>query len=246
VVDPRLALRRSVLDAVRADAGDLKRRLGANDQRRLEQHLDSIRALENQIKAIESAPPPPSSCVAPTTPVAAFGDSQLTAVNEAMAKLVAMSLACDQTRVFSVLFSGSVGGTSYPELGLGNHHSLSHDEPGDQGSVHEITVFIMQRFAALLEALQEMREGDGTLLDSCAILASSDTAEGQPHTIDDYPILIAGGGGGALKHPGVHVRGNGNNTSDVLLTLLQAMDVEVEEFGQAGGYTTSTVSALRA
>jgi hypothetical protein len=89
-------------------------------------------------------------------------------------------------------------------------------------------------------------EGDGNLLDSCAILASSDTSEGQPHTINDYPIVVAGRAGGALTHPGVHYRSNSNeNTSKVLLTLLQAMDLEVSEFGQAGGYTTETVSALQ-
>jgi Protein of unknown function (DUF1552) len=243
-IDPRLALRRSVLDAVRDDATRLKQRLGANDQRRLDQHLESIRALENQIRAIEDAPPPPSACAQPSAPASATGDK--TAINDAMAGLLAMALACDQTRVFSLLFSGSVGSTSYPELGLANHHTISHDEPGDQPNVHAITVFIMQRFAKLLETLHGITEGDHNLLDSCAILASTDSAEGQPHSINDYPILIAGRAGGALKHPGVHVRGNGTNTSDVLLTLLQAMDLPVTEFGKSGGRTTNTVAALRA
>ena len=54
----------------------------------------------------------------------------------------------------------------------------------------------MQRFAALLEALRGIPEGDGNLLDRCVILGSSDVAEGQPHSISNYPILVAGGGGG--------------------------------------------------
>lgn len=243
-VDPRLKLRRSVLDAVRQDASSLKLRLGVNDQRRMEQHLDSIRALETQILAIEQAPPPPVSCALPVAPTVMVGDARLMAVNEAMAGLVAMSLACDQTRVFSVHFSGSVGGTSYPELNASNHHSLTHDEPGDQPTVHGITVFIMQRLAKLLEKLKDTQEGAGNLLDSCAILASTDVAEGQPHSISDYPILVAGKAGGALTHPGIHVRGNGNNTSDVLLTLLRAMDLDVSEFGKEGGRTTNTVAGL--
>jgi len=245
LVDPKLALRRSVLDAVQGDIGALKRRLGSNDARRMDQHLESIRTLENQILAIENAPPPPSSCAAPAAPSSMLGDKYLTTINDAMASLAAMALACDQTRVFSVLFSGSVGGTAYPEIGKTNHHSLTHDEPGDQPNVHAVTVFIMERFAKLLEALKGVKEGDGNLLDSCVILASSDTAEGLAHSINDYPILVAGGGGGALKHPGVHFRGNGTNTSDVLLTLLQAMDVKVSEFGKDGGKTTSTVAAIR-
>jgi len=246
IIDPKLTLRRSVLDAVRDDASALKRRLGVNDQRRMDQHLESIRSLENQILAIETAAPPPSACAAPMAPTTMLGDKYLTSINDAMAGIAAMALACDQTRVFSMLFSGSVGGTSYPEIGKTNHHGLTHDEGGTQPNVHAVTVFIMQRFAKLLETLHGVKEGDGNLLDNCVILASTDTAEGLVHSINDYPILVAGKGGGALKHPGIHFRGNGANTSDVLLTLLQAMDVNVTEFGKGGGLTKNTVSALRA
>lgn len=118
------------------------------------------------------------------------------------------------------------------------------EERGPQ--VNAITVFIMKRFAKLLEIMQAIPEGDGNLLDNSIILGSSDTAEGLPHSINDYPVVVAGKGGGTLKHPGVHVRGNGGNTSDVLLTLLQAMGMPISEFGKGGGKTTSTVSALRA
>jgi len=246
-LDVKLALRRSVLSAVRQDATDLRAKLGKEDQRRLDQHFESIRTLENQISATENAAPPPAACTRPTEPVDTASDKNLTATNAAMSQLLALSLACDQTRVFSVLFSGSVGGTTYPELNITtNHHSLTHDEPGDQPQVHAVTTFIMARFAALLEALQGVREGDKTLLDRAVILASSDCSQGQPHSITNYPILVAGGGGGALVHPGVHVVGKSGNASDVLLTLLQAMDVPVTEFGAEGGRTDKVVAALRA
>jgi hypothetical protein len=246
VVDPKLALRRSVLSAVKEDATALKRRLGVNDQRRIDQHMESIRALETQILAIESAPPPPSSCVKPAAPTTMTGDKYLTAVNDAMANMAALALACDQTRVFSIMFSGSVGFTNYPEMQIGDHHSLTHNEGGEQPQVNSITVFIMKRFAKLLEILKATPEAEGNLLDHCVILGSTDTAEGLPHSINDYPVLVAGKGGGALVHPGIHVRGNGGNTSDVLLTLLQAMDLPLKEFGSAGGKTTNTIAALRA
>mgnify|MGYP003546871347 CR=1 FL=1 len=246
-VDPKLALRRSVLSAVKEDVNSLRTRLSKNDQRRIDQHFESIRALENQISTSEMAQPTAAACSAPTMPMDTAGDANLTSTNLAMSKLLALSLACDQTRVFSVQFSGSVGGTSYPELKIsGNHHALTHDEGGDQPQVRSITTFIMARFAALLEALKGVQEGEGNLLDRCAILASSDCAEGQPHSLNNYPILVAGGGGGALVHPGVHIKGTSGNASDVLLTLLQAMDLQVTTFGQKGGQTTRTVSGLRA
>lgn len=243
-LDPKLALRRSVLSAVREDATALRKRLGTNDQRRIDQHFESIRALENQISASEAAAPPPAACARVDEPADSKGDQNLIATNEAMSRLLAMSLACDQTRVFSVLFSGSVGGTSYPEIDVtSNHHSLTHDEGGAQPQVQAVTVFIMQRFAALLSALRDMPEGEGNLLDRCVILGSSDVSEGQPHTIGDYPILVAGGGGGKLA-PGVHIRGSAGNASDVLLSLLKAMDLPHTEFGVKGGHTTQTVDGL--
>ena len=247
MIDPKLALRRSVLSAVREDATALRTRLGKSDRDRLDQHFESIRALETQISAGENAAPPPSACKAPDAATDSPGDANLTATNASMARLVALALACDQTRVFSTMFSGSVGGTTYPELKIsGNHHTLSHDEAFPQLNVQKITVFIMQRFAALLEALQGVPEGDGNLLDRCVILASSDTTEGQPHSINNYPILVAGGGGGALVHPGIHIKGEkGSNASDVLLTLLQAMDLPLTEFGKAGGLSKTPVAMLR-
>jgi hypothetical protein len=247
MLDPRLALRRSVLDAVRKDASDLRAHLGMNDRRRLDQHLDSIRTLENQIIAIEEAAPPPNACMAADDPGDVSSDN-LAAVTDAMANLLALSLACDQTRVFSIMFSGSVSIQVYRELGITTeHHGLSHDEPGNQEKVHQITTFIVDRFARFLEQLRDTPEGDGNLLDSAAILASTDCAEGQPHSLNDYPILVAGRAGGALTHPGVHYRSsNGENTSKVLLTLLQAMDLDMTEYGVGGGYTTETVDALKA
>jgi hypothetical protein len=247
VVDPRLELRRSVLDVVRQDANALRTRLGTTDRQRLEQHLDSIRALENQIRLIENVTPPPSACRAPSEP-AEPAREQLTEVTDAMASLLALSLACDQTRVFSIQFSGSVGGTLYSEVGATReHHGVTHDEPGDQPTVNAITTFIMKKFATFLGKLKETTEGTSNILDQCAILASSDTAEGQPHSIRDYPIIVAGKAGGALKHPGVHYRSTTReNTSKVLLTLLQAMDIPVTEFGTDGGRTNETVAAIRA
>lgn len=246
-VDPRLALRRSVLDAVRQDANALRMRVGSADRLRLDQHLDSIRALENQIELIEAAPPPPNACMAPQDP-GDLPNEQLTLITDAMADLLALSLACDQTRVFSIMYSGGVALTVYDELGISTeHHGLSHDEGGDQPQMHRITTFIMAKLATVLERLRDTPEGDGNLLDRCAILASSDVAEGQPHSINDYPIIVAGRAGGALVHPGIHYRSDrGENTSNVLLSLLQAMDLQVTEYGNGGGHTSTPLAAIKA
>jgi hypothetical protein len=248
VVDHTLALRRSILDAVRQDITDLKGRVGTYDKQRLDQHFENIRALENRLELTGSTTPVGAACALPSAPGEIDDESNredIEARTRAMSGLVAMSLACDLTRVFSVMFSGSVGGTVFWQVDVDTgHHQLTHDEPGDQPQVHATTVYTMQQFAILLDALKALPEGDGNILDNSAILASSDVAEGQPHSIDDYPILVAGGGGGYLKKPGVHYRSDGENTSQVLLSVLRAAGVELDEFGVEGGHVTESCSAI--
>jgi hypothetical protein len=241
------ALGPSVLDAVAEDARTLSARLGSEDRQRMEQHLGDIRELERRVAVPR---PPRRQCRAPDGAVVGLpeGASEHTAVNAAMARVVALALSCDLTRVFSFMFSGSVGETSYPEVGQNKaHHQLTHDEPGDQPLVHAATVFIMRQFATLLETLAATPDGAGNLLDRSVVLASSDTADGREHSLQDYPILVAGGAGGALRTPGIHYRSQiGENTSKVLLTVLRAAGVERDRFGARGGEVEEGLGAIEA
>lgn len=247
-VDPRLALRRNILDAVREDANALQKKLGASDKVRLEQHLEGILALQNRLQTIENAPPPPSACIVPQNPGEIGSDTQekQRQRSRAMSDLMAMALACDATRVWSNLFNGSVSGTYFWGIDPGNSfHQLTHDEGGNQPKVHQIVMFIMEEFAYMLNALKNTPQGDGNLLDYSVILASSDLNSGQRHNIDDYPVIVAGKGGGALN-TGLHVRQVGANTSRILLTCLRAMDCPHLTFGEAGGQVSQGVSELEA
>jgi len=187
--------------------------------------------------------------VRPTQPTkpSTSGGEPIKATNKAMSDLIAMALACDQTRVFSVMFTGSVGYTVFSDIGITTgHHDLTHDEAGDQPQVQASTVYTMEQFAVLLAALKAIPEGAGNLLDSCAILASSDTADGRDHSITNYPILIAGSAGGKLKYPSVHYKSNGENTTMVLLSILRSVGLSLTEFGTGGGRVTASCTAIEA
>ena len=164
-----------------------------------------------------------------------------------MSDLIAMAFACDLTRVATYQLTGSVGYTVYDFLGITRgHHDLSH-EASERDNIHRTVNWNMQQFAYLLGKLAATEEGDGNLLDNCAWLATSDVAEGESHSSDDYPIVVAGKGGGALKYPGVHVRGTrDDNTSDVLLTLLRAAGTGVTEVGAAQGRSTTPCADIEA
>jgi hypothetical protein len=245
--DPRLALRQSVLDVVTSDAKRLQDRLGSADRARLEQHLEGVRGLEKQIQKMQENPPSLAACALPGEPEAAYPDvdgrPQMSAISRVMCDILVMALACDQTRVFSDWFSTPVNNLLYPGTDSG-HHQLTHDEPDPQPQVHSIVLYTMTELAYLIGALAAVKEGDGTLLDHTALLATTDVSYGRAHSIEDFPILICGTANGALKK-GIHYRSPASeNTSKVLLTLARAMGLSLDSYGQGPGQVTSGLSAI--
>ncbi|MBL8949131.1 MAG: DUF1552 domain-containing protein [Myxococcaceae bacterium] len=250
--DPRDRLRANVLDAVRDDTNRLNAKLGAADKARLDQHLTSISELRQQILALP--PVVTSSCVLPPAITQrnqdVSGVEPYEAVNKAFSDMIALAFACDLTRVVTYQFSGSVGGHCFKDLSPGaprdNEHSLTHDANA-QGAVNDGIKFTMRNFAYTLDRLHKAVEGPGNLLDRSAVLCTSDVAEGLDHSINDYPVLVAGRAGGALKYPGIHERGTGGpNTSNVLLSLLQAVGTGVTSVGAGAGTSTTRCAAIMA
>ncbi|RME22472.1 MAG: DUF1552 domain-containing protein [Deltaproteobacteria bacterium] len=246
-VDPRLGLRRSVLDAVSDDIARLEARVGAADRARLDQHLSGLRDLEARLALLEQDPPDLAACARPAEPDADYppvaGRPQLAAINEVFAQMLAMACACDQTRVFSHWFTDPVSDKLFPGASAG-HHDLTHNEGGDQPEVQAITVQCVEAYAALLQAFADVPEGSGTLLDHCVILGTTEVSLGQTHSILDIPILLGGSASGALKTDH-HLRAlGGENVSKVLLALIQAMDVNLTEFGSEEGHVTEPLGDL--
>ncbi len=248
VVDPKLRLRRSVLDAVLADGRRLQGRLGATDRARLDQHFEGIRALERRIAALEADPPSLAACMRPAAPPADFpadaeGRYPLQAVSRAMCDLLVMAFACDQTRVFSHVFTDPVNNMLFPGASAG-HHQLTHDEPGDQPEVAAIMTQIIEEYAYFVRALDAVPEGDETLLDHCVLMGTSDVSLGRNHSLLDYPLLLAGGCGGALR-AGIHYQSPaGEPASRAMLSVQRAMGLRVTEWGVDTARVTAGLSAI--
>lgn len=244
------ALRISILDAVSEDADRLRSKLGTKDNQRLDSHLQGISELEQKIMAM------PPTCDLPDSPTHTNSESvnqeQLILTNQLMAQLIAHAFTCDITRVASSLFLPLAGEAVFAESqnggGGSTHHVNSHQGNEDY---HRGIVFIMERLAEMISILGSTPDLDGSnLLDSTILYASSDCSIGWSHSIRRHPIILAGTGRGYLQHPGIHYQAvpsnnpnDGNaatagNTSDVLLTLLQAFDPAASSFG--GGQPMST------
>ncbi len=247
-VDPRLALRRSVLDAVTVQATRLQSRLGSADRQRVEQHLEGVRSIERQLQRQAENPPNLAACMRPGAPPAVIPDLEgrldMRERSRLMSDLMVMALACDQTRVFFHMYSQPVNNVLFGSAPAG-HHQLTHDEPGEQPQVERILELIMTDLAYFVRALKAVPEGTGTLLDSTLVLCTSDCSYGRTHALDEYPIILAGGSClGVRKN--VHMRPRGDNASKLSLSILQLMGVRVADFGVGPGQVTDGLPGLLA
>ena len=144
--DPRVMLRQSVLSAVKADRDRLLQRVGAHDRQRLDQYFTSVRQLEQQLDILLAGPADLESCARATAPgLESLGTEvgQSMSTNRLMASLLSFALACDQTRVFSMMFSDRISGLRQPGSSA-QHHQLTHDEALDPaiGYQPEATEFV--------------------------------------------------------------------------------------------------------
>jgi len=252
VPDPKTVLRKSVLSLVAEDRKRIESLLGARDRARLDEYFTSLRQLEHQLELQLSAPPPLEACERPPEPdaLAVSRDvAHVKANHAAMAEVLALALACDQTRVFNMVFSEGASQLHMPGSS-DTHHTLTHEEARDEGLGYQVeaTKFVqhsMEAWAEFVQTLASVPEGEGTLLDHCAVLAHSETSDANSHSVTGLPMMVAGRAGGRLA-PGTHVFGAGDPTTRLGLTLQQAMGLPVAKWGLTANETDRPISELLA
>ena len=250
VPDPEILLRRSAISVVGEDLARLERELGTHDRQRLDAYLTSLRQLEHQLALQLEAPPPLAACRIPTAPpsteVSADIDQAL-ANHALMADILALALACNQTRVFNVVFS--YGASNLQRKGnTTGHHQLTHEELVDPqlGYQPQATFFVdrsMEAFAAFVAKLAAVEEGDGSLLDHCLVLAHSETSFAKAHDVTNLPVMTAGRAGGRLA-TGRHIAGGSDPATRIGLSVQQLMGMPVERWGSGAMQTNKPVGEL--
>jgi hypothetical protein len=248
--DPMVMARQSVLSAVKDERMAMMSQVGAADKARLEQYFTSLRDIENQLAIEMQKPDPLPSCVMPTEAKAGgTGDSVVEAEKNGtiFGNLLANALACGQTRVINIVMGSN--GLRKPGNAL-SWHVLTHEEPVDDtlGYQREVGWFVEwanTRFFDFIKAMDDMKEGDGTVLDRIALLWQTDHGYARTHTMDDLATLVVGGGAGRLK-TGMHIRAAGDPQTRVGLTMQQVMGVSVNSWGGGSNQTSKPMTELLA
>ena len=168
----------------------------------------------------------------------------MTSNHRLFAKLLAHTVACDQTRVFNVMLTDGLSQLRF--AGEANtQHLFTHEDPideklGYQPNVVRFVPTVLGNLRDLLVELDAIREGDRTLLDRMLVLAYTDSGYAKNHTTDNIPMVTAGSAGGRLK-TGIHVAAaKGDPVTRVSLTV--AVGVPISSFGTESNKTSKTIT----
>ena len=228
--------RRSILDFVAEDAGQLRNRLGVNDKRKLDEYLNAVRELERRVALAESSSAVLDSAVDFKKPSGIPDDNKEHI--RLMADLMVLAFQGDLTRVSTFMFANEGSNKSYAFIGVPEgHHDLSHH--GGDSAKHEkikkINRFHMEQFAYFLGKLKAIREGERSLLDNCMIVYGSGIGDGDRHNHNDLPVLLAGRGGGSLK-TGRHLKYPTNTPlNNLYLAMLDRVEAGIPSLGDSSG-----------
>ena len=231
--------RKSVLDFVMGDTQRLQKQLGSTDARKLDEYLTGIREVERSIDTAQ-----PAQCAFPGRPDGPSADTP-TYVKQMM-DLSLLAMQCDLVRVTTFMMGNGGSNRPYGFLGHpGGHHEYSHhqNDPDKLQALNDIGRFEVSQLAYLLGKMAAVQESDGTLLDNSLVFFSSEIEDGNTHSHENLPVLLAGKGGG-LVSSGRHVKlADGTEIGDVLLTMLRSVGVDAASFGDYGHRVVSEILA---
>jgi hypothetical protein len=230
----RLKTGRSILDQVGEQARDLTRGLGPDDRRRLDLMFGAIRDTERAMLRNESWATTPKPAVAMVAPKSDPANEDLVGKETLWFDIVRLALQTDSTRVI-LLTMGDAGRVKLDGLTLAHHDASHHGK--DDTKIEQLAIIeeaeIVQ-FNRFLSSMDEVRDGDATLLDRTVVLNASNLGNASAHSSRNLPILLAGGG---FKHPGHvrHDRDKNTPLANLFVRMLHRLGIDDDRFGESTG-----------
>ncbi len=232
----RQETQRSLLDIVMDDTRSLQGKLGYNDKAKLDQYLTGVREIELRIQRAESfgALPDPHADTPPEGIPTDYGTHM-----DIMFDLLTMAFQTDSTRICTLLLAGDGTNRAFPQIGVpeGHHYCSHHRNNADlMAKIAQIDVYYAEHFAKFLKKMSETKDVDGhSLLHNSMIVYGSAHADGNRHTHDNLPVILAGNGGGLIT-PGRFNKYESAPMANLFLSLNDRMGVkDIERLGDSSG-----------
>ena len=244
----RLQSSGSMLDLVLEHSKSIKGRLGAQDTRKFDEYLSSVRAIEQRVERSQRWLDIPRPHVDPKTLLLDASPEGPKEYIRTMYDLMYLAFQTDTTRVATYMIGQVAGATTvantFPAcLGLsGNWHGLAHGAGKKEGyeSLGRFDQFLAEQLSYFLTRLRETPEADGNLLDRTLVLYGSSNSK--THNNTNYPLVLAGGGGLGIRH-GQYLRlGADTPLSNVFVTMLEKLNIPCESFADSTGNINDLVT----
>ncbi len=247
---------RSVIDLVLEDARRMKRRVSHLDQRKIDEYLDSVRAIERRIEFAEKqkarANQSPALQRALVRPEAGVPEDH-GAYMRTMMDMIVLAFWADATRVCTFMMDHGQSNRYFNFIDgvKGTWHALSHwkdisgkteDDDGitswssrdeKREMYNRVTAWHTEQVAYLLGRLQSIKEADGSLLDHSMIVYGSSLSDGHEHAAKNLPVLLAGGAKHAIRSGRVLGDRREMSMSDLHLAILRRLGVPQGKFAES-------------
>ena len=231
----------SMLDLVLENSRSMKKRLGRQDQQKLEDYLASVRDIEQRVNRSTAWLDIPKPEIAEDAVNLAVDQSLPVEYMQAMYDLIFLAFQTDSTRVATYMLGQVAGATTianaFPAcLGLqGNWHGLAHGAGKGDGAekLGRFDQLLTNQLSSFIQRLSETQEYDGSLLDNTSVFYGSSNSK--THNNSNYPLILAGGKSMGFKHNQFLKPGANVPLSNVFVTLLDAMGIPHEGFADSTG-----------
>jgi hypothetical protein len=238
----RMKQSQSILDSILGELANLKKDLGASDQRTVSQYTDEIREIERRLQLAAKA-----SSVVPEIDLPPGVPEQFDDHIKLHFDLTALAFRADITRVATLLGARDLTGRSYPfprnELfpqgGVsvsfhgGSHHQ---EDPAQIRKYADLNRYHVSTLAYFAQKLKSIPDGDGTLLDHSLILYGTNMGNSNQHQHYDVPHILIGGANGQLKgNRHVSYERKTVPTGNLLLSVLDMYGIQQDVQGDSTG-----------
>ena len=239
----------SILDLLMDHSKSYHKRLGVTDQRKMDEYLESVRAIEQRVERTSqwTHEPLPKIDTKGLNLNVAYKEAQ--EYIRCMYDLVYLAFQTDSTRYATLMLESEQSSTSemwnYATYVLGYKgatHDIAHKRPADYSGQWDR--WRAEQHAYFLKRLRDTSEGEGSMLDHTLVLWGSAHPHAS-HSTRNYPIHLAGGNRLGLQHGKLRefIGDEKVPLANLYVTMLNALDVPVEKFADSTGSMTEILGS---
>ena len=228
---------KDITDLILEDAANFDRKLSSHDKNKMDEYFTSVREIEKQIDKLRKY-----YAINERADMKEPDDEPMTRGEyiRMMGKLLVLAFQGDLTHVATMMLAPERWGTPqrFHELNFTkSHHGLTHSQDREdvKKSLSRVDKFYVELFAEVLEQLDAIKEGDGTLLDHSMITLGSGLGDGKDHTMDELPIIVAGSANGKIKTGRIINCPEKTPLANLWLSQAQLMGTGMEQFADSTG-----------